>query len=155
MEFTMEELLEQERQLQFKAFSNEAALKLGLTILEMAKNDEYGPIAVCVEMNGTPLFMHLMAGTNLDNVAWLGRKKRVVDRCQHSSLYMGLEFAAKGEDFNELLDKNEYQALGGAFPLIIKDVGVVGSVTVSGLPDRMDHKLCVEGIKRFIEQNDM
>ncbi len=154
MEFTLEELLAQEEQLQFKSFSHEAALKLGLTILGRAKNGEFGQVAVNVELNGTSLFLHLMEGTNQDNIAWIARKKRVVDRFHHSSLYMGMEWKSRGADFNELLDKSEYQALGGSFPLIIKGVGVVGSVTVSGLPDRLDHKLCVDGIRQYLEENE-
>ncbi len=153
MEFTLEELLAQEEQLQFNGFSHEAALKLGLTILDCAKESGHGPVAVNVELNGTSLFLHLMEGTNQDNIAWIARKKRVVDRFHHSSLYMGMERKSKGEDFNELLPKGEYQALGGSFPLIVKNVGVVGSVTVSGLPDRLDHKVCTDGIRRYLDEN--
>ncbi len=35
---------------------------------------------------------------------------------------------------------------GGSFPLAVTGAGVVGSVTVSGLPQRADHELVVEAL---------
>jgi uncharacterized protein (UPF0303 family) len=52
---------------------------------------------------------------------------------------------------DSLLDKYglalaDYAAHGGSFPLYVQDAGVVGSVTVSGLPQRADHELVVEAL---------
>ena len=38
----------------------------------------------------------------------------------------------------------DYAAHGGSFPLRAAKVGILGSVTVSGLPQRADHELVVE-----------
>jgi uncharacterized protein (UPF0303 family) len=42
------------------------------------------------------------------------------------------------------VSEKDYATHGGAFPLIIKDVGVVGTVTVSGLAQQVKiNKICV------------
>ncbi len=43
-----------------------------------------------------------------------------------------------------------YAAHGGSFPIRIRDVGVVGAVTVSGLPQAADHALVVEALRTFL-----
>ena len=40
----------------------------------------------------------------------------------------------------------DYAADGGSFPLKVAGAGIVGSVTVSGLPQRSDHELVVEAL---------
>jgi uncharacterized protein (UPF0303 family) len=56
-------------------------------------------------------------------------------RFRHSSLYLGQVAASKGKTIQEnyLVNEDDYVIHGGAFPLIIKGVGIIGTVTVSGL----------------------
>ncbi len=49
-----------------------------------------------------------------------------------------------------LISSSDYAAHGGAFPLIIRVVGVVGTITVSGLPQQEDHELVVTTLKQFL-----
>ena len=90
-----------------------------------------------------------MTGTSPDNDAWIRRKNNVVNRFGHSSLYIGivLKQAAQTMEEKYLLSSHDYAAHGGAFPLIIREVGVVGTITVSGLPQREDHALVVTTIR--------
>ena len=44
------------------------------------------------------------------------------------------------------LSPTEYASHGGSFPISIRGAGVLGSVTVSGLPQRDDHELVVEAL---------
>ena len=41
---------------------------------------------------------------------------------------------------------NEFAAHGGGVPVSVGGSGVIGSVTVSGLPQREDHELVVEAL---------
>ena len=41
---------------------------------------------------------------------------------------------------------SDYATHGGSFPLTVRGAGIVGSVTVSGLPQRADHELVVEAL---------
>jgi uncharacterized protein (UPF0303 family) len=40
----------------------------------------------------------------------------------------------------------DYATHGGSFPLSVAGAGIVGSVTVSGLPMRQDHELAIEAL---------
>jgi uncharacterized protein (UPF0303 family) len=44
------------------------------------------------------------------------------------------------------LDPRDHAAHGGSFPLLVRGTGCVGAVTVSGLPQRVDHELVVEAL---------
>ncbi|QUQ65250.1 heme-degrading domain-containing protein [Kutzneria sp. CA-103260] len=144
-------LAEQERRLVFEGFDNDTAWALGVQMVTVAR--ERGlPVVVSIERNGQRLFHAALPGTAADNDAWVERKVRVVRRYGRSSYQVGCHFRAEGSTFEEKsrLDPNEYAAHGGAFPLTVKNVGVVGSITVSGLPQADDHAFVVEQIERFL-----
>ena len=65
---------------------------------------------------------------------------------------MGISLKSKGQTIEEkyLISSSEFAAHGGAFPLIIRDVGVVGTITVSGLPQEEDHELVVTTLRAFL-----
>ena len=48
------------------------------------------------------------------------------------------------------LDSRDYAAHGGVFPLIVKGVGPVGTVGVSGLPQVQDHEFVVQQLELFL-----
>jgi uncharacterized protein (UPF0303 family) len=77
----------------------------------------------------------------------------VVERYGASSYLVGARFRAKGTTFEDSsrLDPDTYAAHGGSFPVHVEDVGVVGAVTVSGLPQLEDHRLVVEALERFLK----
>ena len=150
----MEELLKLEDELVFEHFNSEDALALGLTFVRIAKELNKGGIGIKIEKNGHVLFTHLMDGTMPENAYWYDRKKNVVDRYFHSSRYVEEMFKVQGTTFaaSGLLDPEQYQAVGGSFPLIMKNAGVIGSITVCGLSGDEDHQICVQGIREFLEE---
>jgi uncharacterized protein (UPF0303 family) len=50
------------------------------------------------------------------------------------------------------LSENDYAASGGAFPILIKNVGPIGVITVSGLPHEEDHKFVVSIIQKYLAE---
>jgi uncharacterized protein (UPF0303 family) len=145
------QLRAQEERLQFAKFDNETALALGQQLLAAAR-DRGLPVTISVRRNGQRLFHAALPGTSADNDAWIDRKSRVVDRYGHSSFMVGTHFRAKGRSFEEhsRLDPAEYAAHGGVFPVLVRDVGPVGTVGVSGLPEADDHAFVVEQLELFL-----
>ena len=142
LERLLAELLSQEEELQFREFPNDAALLLGMKLVNRAKADGKS-VTVDICRNGQQLFHCALPGTSADNDAWIRRKNNVVNRYGHSSFYVGTLFRANNTTFeiSSRLDVDQYAAHGGAFPVIVRDVGAVGTVTVSGLPQEEDHRL--------------
>ena len=154
MELVLNDLLKQEDELQFNQFDSEDALQIGLSIIQIAKNEIKKDVAVHIEYDKYSLFTHYMKGTDEGNLYWVTTKKNVVKKYGHSSLYIGEMYKSQGTTFHKEtgLSDQEYQAEGGSFPLILKEQGRVGTVTVSGLTGEEDHALAVEGIRRYLRK---
>lgn len=150
---TLAALLREEEELQFTAFDNQLAWRIGSRLVALATERSL-PVVIDISRNGQQLFHAALPGTSADNDAWITRKNRVVNRFGHSSLAISMRFRSQGTTFEEKsrLDPNEYAAHGGAFPIIIAQVGVVGTVTVSGLAQEDDHQLVVSALREFVGQ---
>lgn len=149
----LEELAAQEARLVFDRFDDDTAWQLGTTLRDAASAADL-PIAISVRRNGRLLFFAALPGSSADNEGWLARKCAVVDRYGHSSLRVGEQFRADGKSFDtdSRLDPSRYAAHGGAFPILLRGTGVIGTVAVSGLPQREDHRLVVDAIERVLAE---
>ncbi|ROP52955.1 heme-degrading domain-containing protein [Streptomyces sp. PanSC9] len=149
---SVEDLQEQERRLVFRRFTYDDAWALGSLLVELAR-ERRAPVAVDIHRAGQQLFHAALPGSTPDNDAWIARKRRVVERYGASSYLVGARFRAKGTTFEDSsrLDPDTYAAHGGSFPVHVENVGVVGAVTVSGLPQLEDHRLVVEALERFLK----
>ena len=134
----------QERELHFARFDEDAAWRLGSRLHELAATRKQG-IAIDVRRFGQPLYYSALAGTSPDNAEWIRRKSNLVARFHRSSYAIGLEMGASVFEKYGLLIA-DYAAHGGSFPIRVHGAGVIGSVTVSGLPQRSDHELVVEAL---------
>ncbi|HEY1987045.1 MAG TPA: heme-degrading domain-containing protein [Terracidiphilus sp.] len=143
----LEQIARQERELVMPRLDAEMAWLLGSRLRAMAA--ERG-LAVVIDVRrfGQPLFYAAMEGTTPDNVEWVRRKSNVVARFHHSSYVAGLKEKIKKETLLESqgLPVADYATHGGSFPLAVAGAGVVGSATVSGLPQRADHELVIEAL---------
>lgn len=147
----LEELEAQERRLVFRQFTHDDAWALGSLLVELAR-ERQAPVAIDIHRAGQQLFHAALPGSAPDNDAWIIRKRRVVERYRAASYLVGARFRARGTTFEESarLDPDEYAAHGGSFPITVEGVGVIGAVTVSGLPQLQDHRLVVEALEQFL-----
>jgi uncharacterized protein (UPF0303 family) len=143
----MERIALQEEELSLPRLDAEVAWQLGVRLHDLA---EQRGLAVVIDVRrfGQPLFYAALDGTTPDNAEWVRRKCNVVARFHRSSYAVGLKLKAKSETLAEQqgLPLFDYATHGGSFPLSVEGAGVVGSVTVSGLPQRADHELVVEAL---------
>jgi uncharacterized protein (UPF0303 family) len=148
---SLDALLAEEQELQFPSFSADVAWTLGSHIYQRAKAASL-PIAIEVSRNGQQLFFAALPGATPDNAEWIRRKRAVVQRFHHSSLYMSVEAEVKGRPFLQRygLSEQEYAAAGGGFPIFVGETGCIGAVVVSGLPQLEDHRLVTEAIRETI-----
>jgi uncharacterized protein (UPF0303 family) len=147
----LDELEAQEQRLVFDHFDEGTAWELGVALRDAALADAL-PVTISVRRNGQRLFHAALPGASADNDGWVARKSAVVDRYGRSSLRVGEEFRVKGGSFDESsrLDPAEYAAHGGAFPVLLRGTGCVGTVAVSGLRQLEDHRLVVEVLEAFL-----
>ena len=142
------EIERQERELVFDRFDETDAWRLGSLLVSLAEGK---PVAIDIRRGGQQLFHAALKGAVADNDRWIERKVRIVERFGVSSYLFGRRLAAEGKDLNPGmgLDPADYAAHGGAFPVRIRNVGIVAVVTVSGLPQAEDHALVVEALTRL------
>ena len=149
---TLAQLAAEEEELRFDGFTNDDAWDLGAALVAAARRDG-APVAVDVSRNGHQLFHASLPGTSPDNDSWIQRKTRVVHRFGHSSLYVRQASIERGTTFEEefaALDPALHAAHGGAFPVVVRSVGPVGAVVVSGLPQLEDHRMVVAAIRAHL-----
>jgi uncharacterized protein (UPF0303 family) len=148
---SLDELAAEENELQFSAFTEDDAWTLGSAMVTTARAAG-APVAIDIRRHGHQLFHAALAGSSPDNDRWIERKVRVVDRFGHSSLYMRVLCEQDGSTLEEkfLVDGREFAAHGGAFPLLVRGVGPVGTVVLSGLPQVDDHRMVVAALREHL-----
>ena len=151
MNDALEALLRQEEELRFASFDEIDAWELGFLFVERARLDNLG-ITIDISTKDKILFHYSCPGTNPDNDQWIIRKKNLVNRFGHSSWYFGQKLIQDGTSLEKryYVSEKDFAAHGGCFPLAIKGSGIIGTVTVSGLPQEEDHALVVHIIAEYI-----
>lgn len=148
---TLAELAKQEAYLQFECFTHEMAHDIGEKLYKLALKRQL-PISIDITRNGQQLYHAALEGSQVDNDHWIKRKSNVVARFGISSHHMSLQLENQNKTLEQtyFLDPSEYAAHGGSFPIILKNSGVIGSITVSGLPSEQDHALVVEVLSAYL-----
>ncbi len=148
--YSFDELQTQENTLQFETFNNNTAWDLGCLLKQEADTLDTN-LAFEIYAYGHTLFSYAMSGTFADHQNWLYRKRQTVLRFAHSSLLIAEYNRQKSRTLEEMshIDATEYAFQGGSFPITIRNNGLVGAVTASGLTQEEDHRIVVETIAKY------
>ena len=145
------EIEEQEAQLLFTTFTNEDAWELGSRAVDLAVSRGLR-VTIDITRGEQQLFHAAMPGTVAHDGSWIRRKNATVREFGVSSFLAGLRATALGHRFDDApwIDPQRYAGHGGAFPITVAGVGVVGTLTVSGLTQADDHALAVEALRAHL-----
>lgn len=152
MVFTAQEILKQERELTFEDFSHKDAHDLAEAILSIYPGFIEGKtitegLGIRIFMDGLLVYQYL--GNDKNEDSWLRRKENTVLLTKHSSIYVWTQYEENG-GYREFENDERYVICGGGFPLVVKGE-FRGSICVSGLEHRDDHRLLILGIEKFLK----
>ncbi|MGN0412731.1 MAG: heme-binding protein [Lachnospiraceae bacterium] len=154
---TLKEIVsKQEEMLRFDSFTNKDAWELGKFMVERIYNNGIELAVSIRKCNGTILFQHETAGTNLLNDKWLGRKCQTVILREQSSFGAWVDANITGETVESNgLDPREYVFIGGGFPIKLKTGEMVGVLLASNLPQQKDHQFVVDTLSDYLGVKDV
>lgn len=141
--------LESQPQLDVPSFANDDAVDLGVTAIEVIRKRRLN-LAVRIVLRGDVVFQAKLRETGRGNDEWLAGKAAVVERFGEPSLLVRRRHEEAGTPFDERddVDHDIYRAHGGSLPIRV-DGELVGTITVSGEPDVIDHEVATEAVRRF------
>jgi len=143
----------QEQTLCFEQFDERTAWEIGTRLRAVAER-RGDAIAIDITFGGYTVFSCSMVGASPNNANWVRRKRNTVLHFHRSSYGFGLQLAHEKADLTGKfgLPLSDYAVHGGSFPVRVVGTGVVGAVTVSGLPQREDHKAVVAVLAEFLKK---
>lgn len=138
----------QEQKLQLERFDAGVAWEVGSWLRNEAAAQNQS-IAIDITLAGALLFYCALPGATPDNTEWIRRKKNVLQRFHKSSYAVALGYRKQGATLEARTGAPlaDFALAGGCFPIRLKgSLAVLGSITVSGLPERQDHELVVRAL---------
>lgn len=135
----------QEIELVLAEFDEAVAFALGGGVRERALAEGLS-LVVDIRSWDRQMFFAATAGTSADNAEWVRRKINTVRRFQRSSYRMVLERGEAPFPPQVGADPADYVIAGGGFPIRVKGAGIIGALTISGLPGRRDHGVAVDAL---------
>lgn len=148
-------ILEQQEQiLRFTSFNPETAWQLGCLLRTLLVDCQAGG-SIEIELAGHLLFACATPTSNPGQFDWIRRKRNVVHRFGRSSYAIGRILESNNETLQSRhsLKLADYAAHGGGFPILLEGTGPVGSVVISGLPQRDDHCLVIAALAKLLEKD--
>jgi uncharacterized protein (UPF0303 family) len=148
----IEIIAHQEQLLRFPSFDAITAWQLGNLMRDRLLARNAGG-TIEIELAGQLLFACATPGATPGQADWIRRKRNTVRRFARSSYVVGriLERDRETLESRHGLTLADFAAHGGGFPLQLAGTGtsssmMVGSIIVSGLPQRDDHALVTASI---------
>jgi uncharacterized protein (UPF0303 family) len=141
--------LEQLTGLDVASFDNDDAVDLGLIAVAVIREGDRN-LAVQVMVGDETAFRANLRNTGSGNDPWLAGKAAVARHFAEPSLLVKLRQQEAGTTLEQQgLDFETYRAHGGSVPVRVDGV-VVGTITMSGEPDVIDHAAAMETVRRFL-----
>lgn len=135
----------QEQELALPRFDEDVAFALGSAIRARALAEGLS-LVVDIRTWDRQLFFAATGGTSADNAEWVRRKINSVRRFQRASYRLVLERGEAPFSPQSGADPADYVIAGGGFPIRVTGAGIVGALTISGLPGRDDHGVAVDAL---------
>ncbi len=149
-DYTIEELEAQES-LTFPSMTNDDAVDLGLVAVEVIREGDLNlAVRIVLGDDGDTVFQAKLKNTGPGNDAWLTRKAASALHFEHSSLLLRKQLERDNQMLDELSADHESLAAHGGAVLIRVDGEIVGTITMSGEPDHVDHAAVIETINRYL-----
>ena len=143
-------VLQQEKCLRFASFTMDDGWKLGLIIRDRVTNHG-GNAAVDVTVGGVQLFHCAVGVPTPNNSRWIRRKINTVLENWKSSLRATIEMEMSNRTLEGFgMSTAEFALSGGSFPIWVEGQGVIGTATVSGLPQTHDHQMVVDALAQLL-----
>jgi uncharacterized protein (UPF0303 family)/8-oxo-dGTP pyrophosphatase MutT (NUDIX family) len=130
-------------------FDRDDAMDLGAVAVSLIR-ELHKNLAVRIVLHGETVFEAKLGTTGDGNDPWLAGKARVVERFGEPSLRVRRTHEEGGTPFADRddVDHELFKAHGGSIPIRVGDE-LVGTITMSGEPDVVDHAVCAEAVRRF------
>ncbi|MFI3325430.1 MAG: heme-binding protein [Clostridia bacterium] len=140
--------------LQFENFTNIDALEVGKIMVNKIVQGNLR-LAVDINIGGQTIFRYAHTNTTITMENWLRRKMKTVLFAGESSILFGCKLKRDGKELKDVVAPNspeEYVQCGGSFPIIIKNQGIIGTFSSSGLVDTEDHQILVDSISEYLNK---
>lgn len=135
-----------EATLVFPKFDQDDAWLLGNAAVELIRENDY-VLAVQIVLGDHIVFKAAVNGVSADTDPWLVGKAAAARLFQSSSMRVRLR---KDADPSVVagIDADAFRTHGGSVPIVVVDEGIVGTITVSGEPDVVDHSVAIGALQR-------
>jgi uncharacterized protein (UPF0303 family) len=137
-----------ERTLEFDTFDQGTAWQLGTAAVEIIR--ERGLVlAVQIVIGDHVVFKAAVNGVDQDTDPWLAGKAAAAVHFESSTLRVRLRNDIDPSVTADI-DTDVLRPHGGAVPIRVTGKGIVGTITLSGEPDTVDHEVAVAAIQRAL-----
>jgi uncharacterized protein (UPF0303 family) len=137
-----------ESELVFRDFDQSTAYDLGQAAVRAIRANGT-PMAVQIVLADHVVFKAAIGGVDKDTDAWLAGKAAAAILFESATLRVRLRKDAD-PSIVEGIDEDVYRTHGGSFPIRVHGRGIVGTITVSGAPDTVDHAVAVTALSELI-----
>ncbi|TXN30580.1 heme-binding protein [Lacisediminihabitans profunda] len=142
--------LEYLNDISFDSFDNNDAVDLGLIAVGVITDWDLN-LAVDVVLADDLVFRAKLKTTGPGNDEWLAGKAATALRFSEASILVKTRHIEAGTPFEERddVDHDALKAYGGSIPLKVAGA-VVGTITLSGEADTVDHEVAAEAVRRYL-----